>query len=80
MSIITIHSLKKGGILMLNINKIIYMTLICIGIGLGAFASSVSLLTSNKLLSVGLLTITYMLGILLVNARRKYPLFIKKVR
>lgn len=65
---------------MLNINKIIYMTLICIGIALGAFASSLSLLTSNTIMSIGLLSLTYFLGIMLVNARRKYPLFIKKTR
>lgn len=65
---------------MVNINKIIYMTLICIGIGFGAFASSISLLTTNDFLSGSLLLLTYTLGILLVNARRKYPLFIKKTR
>lgn len=65
---------------MLNLNKIVYMTLICIGIGIGIFASSISLLTSNNLLSYFLLFITYGLGIVLVNARRKYPLFNKKPR
>ena len=65
---------------MLNLNKIVYMTLICIGIGIGIFASSISLLTSNNLLSYFLLFITYWLGIVLVNARRKYPLFNKKTR
>ena len=65
---------------MLNLNKIVYMTLICIGIGLGIFASSISLLTSNNLLSYFLLFITYGLGIVLVNTRRKYPLFNKKTR
>lgn len=65
---------------MLNINKIIYMILICIGIALGAVASSISLLTANKAMSIGLLFLTYFLGIMLVNARRKYPLIIKKIR
>lgn len=65
---------------MLNLNKIIYITLICIGIGLGILASSISLLTPNNLLSYFLLFITYGLGIILVNARRKYPLFNKKTR
>ena len=55
------------------------MILTGIGIGLGCFASAVSLLTQNKLLSYVLLTITYLTGIYFVKIRNKYNL-IEKVR
>lgn len=62
----------------INIKKVILMVLYCIAIGLGAFASSISLLTNNKILEYTLLIITYLMGIMLVRVRRKYPLMIKK--
>lgn len=62
----------------INIKKVILMVLYCIVIGLGAFASSISLLTNNKILEYTLLIITYLTGIMLVRVRRKYPLMIKK--
>ena len=63
---------------MLNINKIIYIILNCFGIGVSIVASSISLLTNNHLLSYFLLTITFVLGINLVNKNNKYPLFKNK--
>ena len=62
----------------LNINKITFIVLTCIGIGFGCVTASISLLTSNHVLSGLLLAITYLLGIKLVDVRRKYPLLIKK--
>lgn len=62
----------------INIKKIILIILYCIAIGLGAFASSIALLTNNKALEYTLLIITYLMGIMLVRIRRKYPLMIKK--
>ncbi len=59
----------------LNLNKIVFMFICCIGIGLGCFASAISLLTKNILLQIMLLSLTYLLGIILVNIRKKYPLF-----
>ena len=59
----------------LNFNKVIFMILCCIGIGLGIVASVISLLTKNMPLQVMLLSLTYLLGIILVNVRRKYKLF-----
>lgn len=64
----------------LNINKIILMVLIGIAIGLGCFASSLSLLTDNNVLSYFLLGITYATGIYFVKIRNKYKLLIKKTR
>ena len=63
----------------LNIRKVLLMTLMGIGIGLGSFASALSLLTQNKLLSYVLLTVTYLTGIYFVKVRNKYNL-IEKVR
>jgi len=63
----------------ININKVILMVLIGIAIGLGCFASSISLLTSNTTLSVFLLSLTYASGIYFVKIRNKYDL-IKKTR
>lgn len=63
----------------ININKIILMTLIGIAIGIGCFASSISLLTNNTLLSICLLILTYMTGIYFVKVRNKYEL-IKKTK
>ena len=62
----------------INIKKIILIILYCIAIGRGAFASSIALLTNNKALEYTLLIITYLMGIMLVRVRRKYPLMIKK--
>ena len=58
----------------LNINKVIFMILIGIAIGLGCFASCISLLTDNILLNVSLLTLTYATGIYFVKIRNKYDL------
>ncbi len=58
----------------LNINKIILMILIGIAIGLGCFASCLSLLTDNTLLNVSLLMLTYFTGIYFVKIRNKYDL------
>ena len=63
----------------INGNKVILMTLIGVAIGLGCFASSLSLLTNNTVLSVTLLSLTYITGIYFVNIRNKYEL-IKKTR
>lgn len=63
----------------INVRKVILMILTGIGIGLGCFASAVSLLTQNKLLSYVLLAITYLTGIYFVKIRNKYDL-IEKVR
>lgn len=62
----------------INIKKVILMLLYSIAIALGAFASAVSLLTRNEFLEYLLLTITYIIGIMFVRVRRKYPLIIKK--
>lgn len=62
----------------INIKKVILMVLYCIAIGLGIFASSISLLTNNKVLEYTLLIITYFSGVMLVKVRRKYSLFIQK--
>lgn len=61
----------------INIRKVILMILTGIGIGLGCFASSLSLLTKNNFLSYFLLYITYLMGIYFVKIRNKYSL-IKK--
>lgn len=63
----------------INVNKVILMILIGVAIGLGCFASSLSLLTNNTLLSVSLLSLTYGTGIYFVKIRNKYPL-VKKTR
>lgn len=63
----------------INTNKIILMILIGIAIGIGCFASSISLLTDNTLLSITLLSLTYVTGIYFVKIRNKYPL-LKKTR
>ena len=63
----------------INGNKVILMTLIGVAIGLGCFASSLSLLTNNTVLSVTLLSLTYITGIYFVKIRNKYEL-IKKTR
>lgn len=63
----------------INGNKVILMILIGIAIGLECFASSISLLTNNTLLSVTLLSLTYITGIYFVKIRNKYEL-IKKTR
>lgn len=62
----------------INIKKVVLMILYSIAISLGAFASSVALLTNNDLLKYSLLLITYFSGIMLVRVRRKYPLIVKK--
>ena len=59
----------------ININKVIFMFICSVGIGLGCFASSISLLTKNILLQVMLLCSTYFLGIMIVKVRNKYNLF-----
>ena len=63
----------------ININKLILMILIGIAIGLGCFASSISLLTNNKILSYFLLSLTYATGIYFIKIINKYEL-IKKTR
>lgn len=63
----------------LNINKLCFLILNSVGIGLGSFASAISLLTNNIYLESFLLLNTYFLGILLVYIRRKYPLFKEKL-
>ncbi len=62
----------------INIKKVILILLYCIAIALGSFASAISLLTNNAVLEYSLLTLTYILGVMLVRVRRKYPLLIKK--
>ncbi|MCI8778951.1 MAG: hypothetical protein HFI87_07370 [Bacilli bacterium] len=62
----------------INVKKVILMILSSIGIGLGCFASAVSLLTRNQFLEYFLLTLTYLTGIVLVRVRRKYPLMVEK--
>lgn len=62
----------------INIKKVVLMILYSIAISLGAFSSSVALLTNNDLLKYSLLLITYFSGIMLVRVRRKYPLIVKK--
>lgn len=62
----------------INVKKIVLMVLYAIGIGLGCFASAISLLTRNQFLEYFLLTLTYLTGIMLVKIRRKYPLMLKK--
>lgn len=64
----------------INVNKIILMSLIGVAIALECFASSISLLTNNTILSVVLLTITYMTGIYFVKIRNKYELVLEKTR
>lgn len=64
----------------INVNKIILMSLIGVAIALECFASSLSLLTNNTILSVILLTITYMTGIYFVKIRNKYKLILEKTR
>lgn len=64
----------------ININKVALMLLIGIAIGLGCFASSISLLANNTILSTFLLSLTYITGIYFVKIRNKYNLIIKKVR
>ena len=62
----------------INVKKVVLMILCSIGIGLGCFASAISLLTHNDFLKYFLLSLTYFTGIMLVRIRRKYPLMIKK--
>lgn len=62
----------------INIKKVILMVLYSIAIALSAFASAVSLLTNNEFLKYALLTITYIIGVMFVRVRRKYPLMLKK--
>lgn len=62
----------------INVKKVILMILLSIGIGLGCFASAVSLLTRNQFLEYFLLTLTYLMGIILISIRRKYPLMVEK--
>ncbi|MCI9433885.1 MAG: hypothetical protein HFI86_01235 [Bacilli bacterium] len=62
----------------INVKKVILMVLYSIGVGLGCFASAVSLLTRNQFLEYFLLTLTYLTGIVLVRVRRKYPLILEK--
>lgn len=61
----------------LNINKICFIFLLCLGIALGCFASAISLLTSDKVLQYLLLFLTYFQGVYLVKSVRKYKTFIK---
>ena len=63
----------------INGNKVILIILIGVAIGLECFASSISLLTNNTMLSVTLLSLTYVTGIYFVKIRSKYEL-IKKTR
>ena len=62
----------------INAKKVILMVLYSIAIALGSFASALSLLTHNDLFKFALLTITYILGIRLVQVRYKYPLIVNK--
>lgn len=62
----------------INVKKVVLMILSSIGIGLGCFASAISLLTRNQFLEYFLLTLTYLTGIMLVHIKRKYSLMIKK--
>lgn len=64
----------------INVKKIVLMVLIGFAIGLGCFAASLSLLTTNTALSVFLLSLTYATGIYFVKVRNKYNLIIKKTR
>lgn len=64
----------------INVKKIVLMVLIGFVIGLGCFAASLSLLTTNTALSVFLLSLTYATGIYFVKVRNKYNLIIKKTR
>ena len=64
----------------ININKLILMILIGIAIGLGCFASSISLLTDNTRLSYFLLSLTYGTGIYFTKIRNKYNILIKKTK
>lgn len=62
----------------INIKKVVLMILYGIAIGLGAFASSLALLTDYEILKYGLLFLTYLTGISFVRIRRKYPLLLHK--
>ena len=62
----------------INIKKVILMILYSIAIALSAFASTISLLTNNDFLKYALLSLTFVIGIMLVRVRRKYPLMLKK--
>ncbi len=62
----------------INAKKVILMVLYSIAIALGSFASALSLLTHNDFFKFALLTITYILGIRLVQVRYKYPLIVNK--
>ncbi len=59
----------------LNINKIIFMILIGIAIGLSATLSALLLFTTYKIATYISLFITYGLGIYFVKVRHKYPLY-----
>ena len=59
-----------------NWNKVIYIILCGIAIGLGSFASFLSLLANIDWLSYLLVSLTLFSGCLFVNVRRKYPLFL----
>ncbi len=62
----------------LNINKICFMILCSIAIGLTIVLACLSLLTDFVILKYASFTLAFVLGIYLVNVRRKYPLYIKK--
>ena len=62
----------------INIKKVILMILYSIASALSAFASVVSLLTNNDFLKYALLSLTFIIGIMLVRVRRKYPLMLEK--
>ena len=59
----------------LNINKIIFMILVGIAIGLSATLSALLLFSKYILPTYISLFITYGLGIYFVKIRRKYPLY-----
>lgn len=62
----------------INIKKVVLMILYGVAIALGAFASSIALLTDYEILKYVLLILTYLTGISFVRIRRKYPLFLHK--
>lgn len=59
----------------ININKIFFMILCSIGIGLGCFTSALMLVTKNILLEMLLLFCTYFLGVMVVKVRGKYSIY-----
>lgn len=62
----------------LNLNKVCFMILCSIAIGLTIVLGCLSLLTDYVILQYASFSLAFALGIYLVNVRRKYPLFIKK--